>query len=220
MKKVISFLVAAILPFFLLMSAIRILFNPFYLQIEYRAPNFPPDPYGFTTAERLQWGTISIQYITHGKELSFLADQRLPNGKPLYNERELSHMLDVQIVFMGMVTAWWIVLAVLIALGILAWRTNMLAAYIQGLSSGGWATLGLIATILLAVVISFRELFTLFHRLFFTGDSWLFEFSDSLIRLFPLQLWQDAFILVGVISALGGLLCILSGRALLRRLSK
>ena len=217
MKKALSFLIAAILPFFLLMSAIRILFNPFYLQIEYRAPNFPPDPYGFTTAERLQWGTISIQYITHGEPLSFLADQRLPTGQPLYNERELSHMFDVQIVFLGMVTAWWIVLAVLVALGLLAWRTHALESYIQGLVSGGWATLGLIAAILLAVVISFRELFTLFHQLFFTGNSWLFEYSDSLIRLFPLRLWQDAFILVGVISAIGGLICILGGRALLHR---
>ncbi len=218
MKKTLSFLVAALIPFFLLMSAIRILFNPFYLQIEYRAPNFPPDPYGFTTAERLEWGRISILYITQGHELSYLADQRLPNGQQLYNERELSHMLDVQIVFLNMVTAWWILAAILLILGLLAWRLNTLTAYIQGLLTGGWATLGLIAAILIAVALSFRQLFTLFHKLFFSGDSWLFEFSDTLIRLFPLRLWQDAFILVGVISAIGGLLCLLIGRSLLKKL--
>jgi uncharacterized membrane protein len=49
----------------------------------------------------------------------------------------------------------------------------------------------------------FWDFFTLFHALFFEGDSWLFLNSDTLIRLFPIRFWQDAFLL-GALIALGG----------------
>jgi uncharacterized membrane protein len=41
--------------------------------------------------------------------------------------------------------------------------------------------------------------------LFFTGDSWLFLYSDTLIRLFPMRFWQDAFLFAGALDVLGGL---------------
>jgi len=40
--------------------------------------------------------------------------------------------------------------------------------------------------------VSFSSFFTTFHRIFFTGDSWLFSYSDTLIQLFPLPFWVDA----------------------------
>jgi hypothetical protein len=42
-------------------------------------------------------------------------------------------------------------------------------------------------------------------------------YSDTLIRLFPLPLWQDAFIFMGVFSLAGGLILGFAGRALARR---
>ena len=44
---------------------------------------------------------------------------------------------------------------------------------------------------------SFDALFTEFHRIFFEGDTWLFLYSDSLIRLFPERFWQDVFLAIG-----------------------
>jgi uncharacterized membrane protein len=51
----------------------------------------------------------------------------------------------------------------------------------------------------------FDVFFTWFHGLFFEGDSWLFLFSDTLIRLFPIRFWEDAFLLAAVIALGGGL---------------
>jgi integral membrane protein (TIGR01906 family) len=48
--------------------------------------------------------------------------------------------------------------------------------------------------------VNFWQFFTEFHGLFFTGNSWQFLFSDTLIRLFPLRFWQDAFIFVGIVD--------------------
>ena len=75
----------------------------------------------------------------------------------------------------------------------------------MGLSRGGFLTLGLLAVLGLYASIDFWGFFTFFHGLFFKGDSWLFEYSDTLIRLFPLRFWQDVFIWVGVI-VIGGAL--------------
>jgi uncharacterized membrane protein len=77
---------------------------------------------------------------------------------------------------------------------------------------GGWLMTGLALTIGAIVVVGiavnpdvFWQFFTLFHELFFTGNSWLFYFSDTLIRLFPIRFWQDAFLLAAAIALGGGL---------------
>jgi len=59
--------------------------------------------------------------------------------------------------------------------------------------------LGLIASIGIFALVSFWNFFAAFHSLFFQGESWIFSYSDTLIRLFPLRFWQDAFILEGII---------------------
>ena len=64
--------------------------------------------------------------------------------------------------------------------------------------------MGLIGVLILFWVINFKQLFTSFHRIFFEGDSWLFLFSDTLIRLFPMRFWQDVFIMIGVFTFVGG----------------
>ena len=126
-------------------------------------------------------------------------------------------MVDVKNLVQFMIRAWWILLLLLAGLGLWAWQSGWLASFWLGISRGGWATLGLIAALLLGVAISFEGLFTEFHRLFFTGDTWIFYWSDTLIRLFPMRFWRDAFILVGAVVIIGALLAINFGNQLSRR---
>jgi integral membrane protein (TIGR01906 family) len=195
-------------PLLLIMSAIRLLLFPIYLDIEYHTPNFPQDTYPpnpFTLQDRLHWSKISMEYLLNDQGISFLADQRLSDGTPLYNERELSHMVDVKRVVQGMLKALTIGLASLLLLGIWAWRGGWLNLFRQGLANGGWLAVAAVLAILVAVVLSFSTLFTSFHRLFFSGDSWIFLYTDSLIRTFPIRFWQDCFIYMGVLTMAGGL---------------
>lgn len=207
------------IPFFLLMSAIRILLIPsWYPQIEYHLSNFPADPYGFTTADRMKWSQLSIEYLVNDAPLTFLSDLRLDAQTPLYNERELSHMQDVKNVVQGMIIAWraLVVMLLLVAVGVLIYKR--LPEFLAALSTGGWLTIGLLVLILFFVAVSFDQLFIVFHSLFFKGDSWLFNYSDSLIRLFPEKFWIDAFIWVGGISIGFGALLGLGGRWLAKRI--
>lgn len=201
--RVFSWVITLIIPFFLIMTAIRLLFTPLFPQVEYRMPGFPADTYGFTLQDRLHWSKVSIDYLLNDAGIDYLANQQLPDGTPLYNERELGHMLDVKILVQQMISAWYILLAVLIGLGIWAWRANWLPEFVHGLGNGGKLTIGLIVLILAGVAISFNALFTGFHKIFFTGDSWLFFYTDSLIRLFPLRFWQDGFIFMGLFTLIG-----------------
>ncbi|HPH97208.1 MAG TPA: TIGR01906 family membrane protein [Anaerolineaceae bacterium] len=204
-KKICSVLITILVPLALMMTAIRLLITPLYPQIEYRMPGFPADSYGFTLEDRLKWSKISIDYLVNNEDISWLANQKLDANTPLYAERELSHMLDVKNLVQAMLVAWFIVLLALIVMGFWAWRAAWLDEYFRALRRGGWLTMGLIAAILIGVAVSFYQLFTVFHQIFFTGDTWLFLWSDTLIRLFPLRFWQDAFIAVGIFSVLGAL---------------
>jgi integral membrane protein (TIGR01906 family) len=210
MKRLASsgmLLVTIAVPFFLLTTSIRILLIPYlYLDYEYYTPGFPPDTYGFSLQDRLKWSKISMDYLLNDQGISWLANQKLPDGSPLYTDRELSHMLDVKNLVQSMFVAWWILLAAYLIIGLISWRMKGLKRYLKAISTGGWLTIGLIVAILIFVVISFSSLFTDFHRIFFSGDSWLFLFSDTLIRLFPLQFWQDAFIWMGIFTILFALL--------------
>ena len=215
--SILGWLVTILIPFFLMITSIRVLTNTWYPEFEYRTPNFPVDTYGFKLEDRLQWSKKSIEYLLNGADISFLGDLKFQDGNPLFQKNELSHMVDVKNVIQGAFGAWWILFAVIVGAGVWTRRINWFSIYLQALGRGGWLTIALIGAILAGVAVSFRWLFTEFHRIFFTGESWLFSYSDTLIRLFPMQFWQDAFILMGIFTLSGAGLLIIVNKKLKRK---
>jgi len=217
MKRLVqltNILISVMIPLFIFSSAGLSLLKEFFWNIEYNLPNFPPDPYGFTVQDRLHWSKLSIEYLINESDISFLGDLKFSDGSSVFNERELSHMIDVKRLVQATI-ALWCVLAILLAISCgYYWRRGWLAIWGKALSLGGWITVGVVITIILAILISFNTFFTDFHLLFFQGDSWLFSYSDTLIRLFPLRLWQDVFISRGIISLVFSGLAIFIGRKL------
>jgi integral membrane protein (TIGR01906 family) len=218
LKSAGKFMLVVLVPFLILMTAIRILINPIFVQAEYNTPNFPIDTYGFSLQDRLKYAAISVDYLVNDDSWETLAAVKLPdNTTPLYNERELSHMVDVKSLVKRMLVVHTILMVLLGLVFLQAWRLRQLKEFFRLLSRGGWVTIGMIVLVLVGVAASFTWLFTKFHELFFTGDTWLFLYSDSLIRLFPMQFWQDAFIAFGVISILLALIIGVAGRLLARK---
>jgi integral membrane protein (TIGR01906 family) len=216
----LSWLVTILVPVTLIGIGLRVLLTPLFLQVEYNMPYFPPDDFGFTKADRLKWAPYALNYLTNSADISYLGDLKFDDGKPLYNERELSHMKDVKRVTQGALKVWYASLALLALLGVWAWFGGWWSAYRLGLMRGGWlmVTLAVIVGLIAVLGISidpnlFFSFFTGFHHLFFEGDSWLFLFSDTLIRLFPIRFWQDAFLWVAVIALGGGIALGLGMRA-------
>lgn len=211
MKSTISYLASLLVPLALIGLALRVLLTPLFYTVEYNLPWFPADEYGFTREDRLKWAKPSVEYLINDADISYLGDLTFENGSPLFNQRELKHMEDVKEVTQASLRVWYISLAALLILAILAWKFNLLPAYLDGLRRGGWWMIGLALSI--AVIVGtgilinpdvFWAFFSWFHTLFFEGDSWLFLYSDTLIRLFPLRFWQDAFLWAAVIALGGG----------------
>ena len=217
-QKLILILLVLLFPLFSITCAIRVVLTPLYVNFEYNRPNFPVDSYGFTTADRLQWGQFSIDYLLGNVSVNDFNSQTLPDGTPLFNTRETSHMLDVRILTQVVLKIW---LGLCIFFGaalILSVLGKWTQDFLIGLRNGAFLTIALIAAILAAVWMDFDLLFTRFHQLFFTGDTWLFYLSDTLIRLFPLVFWQDLFIFIGACTLLFCLIPILL--SFLRRFGK
>ena len=206
LKTLLSFLVTLLIPIFLLMLGVRILLTPAFPEVEYRMPGFPEDSYGFTQAERLEYSKIAIEYLFNDAGPEFLGDLTFENGAPLYNEREVSHMVDVKVLVKFGLRLWAWATALLVILGGWAWFGKWWQAYLLGAKRGGWLTIILTITLGVVGAINFRFLFTKFHHLFFEGDTWLFYYSDTLIRLFPMRFWSDAFLLEAIIVVGGALL--------------
>jgi integral membrane protein (TIGR01906 family) len=211
-NSMLSWFITLLVPMVLIGLAIRVLLTPLFYQFEYNMPYFPPDEYGFTKADRLKWAPYAINYLINNEGISYLGDLKFDDGSPLYNERELRHMQDVKSVTLGALRLWDISLMLLLGLGLWAWFGGWWQYFLLGLKRGGWLMVGLAALIGAIVIVGiainpnvFDEFFVLFHSLFFEGNSWLFYFSDTLIRLFPIRFWEDAFLWAAVIALGGGL---------------
>jgi integral membrane protein (TIGR01906 family) len=211
---IISWLITLVVPVAVILTAVRLVLAPWYVEFEYRTPNFPADRYGFTREERLMSSKIAMEHQVDAS-ISFLEEQRFPEGQQvpepscqfmqdctfMYNARELEHMLDVKVVTQAALRVWLASLLVLVGLGIWARLGGWWDQYRLGLSRGGWLTLILIAGLILFVLVGFGVAFVLFHEIFFDPGTWRFLFSDTLIRLFPQRFWRDTFLVVGLFAA-------------------
>lgn len=203
-----AWLVALLVPVALVLAVIRLLLTPAFLNFEYSLPDFPPDTYGFSQQDRLYWAQFAVDYLLNTEDITYLGDLRFENGQPLYNERELSHMLDVKVTVAAALRVWYAALLLLLGFGLGARWAGWWDSYLLGIRRGSWLTVFSLATIILLVFLSFGVLFVAFHNVFFQPGTWTFQYSDTLIRLFPERFWRDIFIYVGVLAAGAALLLI------------
>lgn len=219
LSGVLSWVITLLVPIVLVLTAVRLLMTPLYVDIEYNTPAFPEDRYGFTKQDRLYYSKIAIDYLLNDEDISFLGDLRFPEGQQVpaescrfmddcslvYNDRELQHMEDVKNVVKAALWVLYGSLIVLVLLAIWAWLGNWVRDYRRGLSRGGWLTVILIGMTVVFVLIAFGILFVAFHQVFFESGTWRFFFSDTLIRLFPERFWRDTFLWIGLLAGGAGL---------------
>jgi len=219
-QPVLGWLVSVVVPLVLILSTVRLLLNPWFLVFEYNSPGFPADNYGFSLQDRLHWSRYAVDYLVNPVGISYLADLRFPAGQTtpaascqemqdcnrLFNDRELQHMVDVKNVVQAVLQVWVAALGILLLLGLWAWRSGWWLEYRLAIGRGGWMTAGLMALIILFALLAFNFIFVLFHQLFFTSGTWVFLYTDTLIRLFPERFWRDMFLVVGAIPSIVGIL--------------
>jgi integral membrane protein (TIGR01906 family) len=199
-------LVILLIPFWIMIGSVRLLATSEYLGIEYNKADFPADSFGFNKEQRLSFASENLRYLRENLPISALENQ-INGSQPLYNDRELKHMDDVQVVFEFFWTVWKVISILIGILVLLIFiLTKNWKSFATALRIGGFVTAGLIATIGFLAIAGWDTWFLWFHKLFFTAGTWTFNYSDTLIRLFPQKFWMDAVFTVSGLSLAGGLL--------------
>ncbi|MBI5305826.1 MAG: TIGR01906 family membrane protein [Chloroflexi bacterium] len=185
-------LVIGIPPFLILMNVFGIL-TPNWIAFQYSRPDFPP-AFTFDAKSRLFNASESLEYVAGNRT----HEQFKALG--VYDEREIKHMVDVRVVIANVRVFWVADLLLLVAALVILGRakaTRALAA--SGLRDGAILTIALFIGLGAFAAVGFNQFFILFHKVFFEGDTWLFNVTDSLIQFYPLPFWiATTMTLVGV----------------------
>jgi integral membrane protein (TIGR01906 family) len=189
--RLMQVLLAIFFPLVLLILAVRAVTSPLFLWVEYNRPGFPGDGYGFSTDDRMTYGSYAVDYLNNWAGPRYLGELVHRSGDKLFKDGEVSHMADVKLVILSAFGAG--VLLVLVSIiAILYLRRRSSGGVRRGLFAGSIITLVLILGLGTLAVLGWQQFFTEFHRIFFAEGSWTFSMDDTLIRLFPGQFWIDA----------------------------
>ena len=119
-------------------------------------------------------------------------------GRIVYNEQEVLHMIDVRNLYKacGIVRFVFFALsAVLIIVSAIIVKSDFVDVLARGYIIGVIILLIIIACLGIYAAIDFDSFWTSFHKIFFTNDLWLFDYSKSLmIRMCPLELFSGIIV--------------------------
>lgn len=222
LKRLLVLLIALALPFLLVVTSIRIMANDWFVNFEYSRPNFPPDQFGFTLDQRTPLALIGLHSVMPDSDGIILLERAtLPDGSPAFNEREIKHMTDVRSLIGKVYPIEMIGLALIVILALTLNRSkNWRDAVPDGLRLGSILTLAILGALIAYIFINFDSFFLQFHELFFEGTSFLFLFTDTLIRLYPEQFWSDASITIGMMTTVFSLALLFGSIWWLRRVNR
>jgi integral membrane protein (TIGR01906 family) len=224
LNRLLRTIVFILIPFMLTLVTLRVLVSwnaPSYPEFEYG--RIESDRFGFSDDDRLQLANATLGYLRDPRPadeaIILLEELRIPGSDdPLYNDREIGHMIDVKkLVDTFNVLMWVLVALVVIDLGYLLIRSDARREGYRAIYQGGILTVGILLVMLVLIVAAWSLVFTQFHELLFPPDTWTFYYSDSLIRLFPEQFWFDFGLLWTGAIFVEGLILTLAGYLLIRR---
>jgi len=196
------------LPPAIVLSGLYLLMSPAYLRYEYGKAGFPPAT-RLSEGQRYTAAVECIRYLRTKVGIEALQNLEGREG-PLFNERELWHMVDVKGVTRGAFAFHRACTVLVLGAVLYLARYGPRGECARRLVQGAGLTIVLVALLLIVAVVNFNWFFTAFHRTFFEGDTWLFPYTDTLIQLFPLPFWFDIVQLwvlgaIVVSSLIGGL---------------
>jgi integral membrane protein (TIGR01906 family) len=222
--KIVRWLVILAMPFLLTLGTLRLIIvweSPSYPSFEYG--RIAPDRYGFALEDRLELAEATLGYLRSSEPadeaIRLLEELSLPGvDQPLYNEREIGHMLDVKELTDLFSRLIWVASIIVIGglLYLLLKEERRTEGY-RAIRNGGLFTTGALLLVIILIGLSWNLVFTQFHEILFPPDTWTFYLSDSLIRLFPEKFWFDFGLLWTSAVALEGIVLAIVGYSLLRR---
>ena len=201
-------LLAVCFPVILLVLAVRAVASPLFLWVEYNRPGFPGDGYGFSTDDRMTYGSYAVDYLSNWAGPRYLGELVHRSGDRLFEDGEVSHMADVKLVILSAFGAG-VLLILLSLIAVIYLRRRSPGGVRRGLFAGSIITLVIIISLGVLAVLGWEQFFAQFHSVFFASGTWTFSLQDTLIRLFPGQFWVDGGIVIAGLVLLASLVTLI-----------
>ena len=206
LKIFINILFILSIPIFLITTNTRLLINsPFVYSMEFNKMDIASK----TNIEKQELLSISQQIRSYfNNNQNYLNIETFIDGikQPLFNDREISHMLDVKKLVKTtystqLITGFF--LALMFAIDFI-FRKKTLK---RNLFWGSIITVAGIILVGIGVLFSFDQIFILFHQLSFTNDLWILDPSkDYLIKIFNPEFFYDSTIYIAVATIIESLI--------------
>jgi len=188
----ITLIAVSVTPVFVV-NAFRVLANDWFVRHELEREGFPTDRYGLSRPQRIELALTGLRSIRPESDgIVLLERATLPDGSPAFDGRELRHMADVRSRLGAAFTVQLAVLLILVVAALAFFRSPRWRTVVpRGLLIGSLATLGIAALAVPVILLGFDGFFLRFHEVFFSGDTWRFSQTDTLLRIYPEVFWQD-----------------------------
>ena len=206
--RVMQVLLAVCFPVILLVLAVRAVASPLFLWVEYNRPGFPGDGYGFSSDDRMTYGSYAVDYLSNWAGPRYLGELVNRSEDKLFGEGEVSHMADVKLVILSAFGAG-VVLILLSLIAVIYLRRRSPGGVRRGLFAGSIVTLVIIISLGVLAALGWEQFFAQFHSVFFASGTWTFSLQDTLIRLFPGQFWVDGGIVVASLVLIASLVTLI-----------
>ena len=158
LNRILKTLVALLVPLIVMIGSAQLLATDPYLAFEYGKASFPPDTFGYSQQQRFVLASANTSYVRDNLSSEALSNQEL-DGKPVYSQREVTHMADVQSAYQSVVRIWQGAFILFLLTGLIFWQKGDRAGLASAIQSGGLLTVALIGSIGLLAVLAWQVWF-------------------------------------------------------------
>lgn len=180
--------------------------TPGYFEKEYTKYNVLESLPAMSMDDLLEVTDQMMDYLKGDREDLHVTTTMGGQQREFFNEREISHMEDVQVLFLKAMSIRRICLAAaaLLLIFMAAAKGRMRQTLPSSLCIGCGLFFGLITALALIISTDFSKYFVMFHHIFFTNDLWILDpATDMLINIVPEGFFMDtAARIAGLFGAL------------------
>lgn len=210
LSNIFKLLFVVSLPLVLALANLYFFISPSFVESQYRQLGVPQVDQ-LSEEETFNAMRTVLNYLRSGQSIEALENPKGGQGG-LFDQKEVSHLMDVKnLISRAFASQKLASLIMGVSILVILAEKGARKRFAHYLLWSSGATLAVIGLLLLLAYLDFDWLFTQFHLIFFEGDSWLFNSSETIIQLFFPRFWANTatkFILAVLVEA--ALVCFLS----------
>lgn len=190
MKKIISVIIAIVLPVFVLLWVFQFaVFNLDYFEEKF-VENNTMEITGMNLDQLMRISDETLKYLNDERQDLILHEEIEGELVQVFEESELSHMRDVKVLFMyGFIIKNATMFISIVCLVYLLFKDSRQLC--KAVRAGSVLYMILIGAVAIFAYIDFNRVFTVFHKILFRNDLWIMDpVKDIMIQMLTLDFFM------------------------------